>query len=96
MRLEAQLIGLAAGLVASLSRDPGNVHTDIALIIRQLSQLGPLTGGTRPVLAVLEAGQRTVPGTALEKALASMIIAVVGRRSSALPPPTIPAMFCRT
>lgn len=68
------LIGLAAGLVASLSRDPGNVHTDIALIIRQLSQLGPLTGGTRPVLAVLEAGQRTVPGTALEKALASMII----------------------
>src|SRR5215510_11467559 len=72
----ALLMGLPTGLVAVLNRSADNSFTDLAGIVEQLSHLGPLAGGVRPVLAVLAAGQRTVPGTSLEKEIASMIVAL--------------------
>ena len=82
------LTGLPTELVTMLSRSAESSFTDLVEIITQLSRLGPLVGGVRPVLAVLAAGQRTVPGTTLEKEIASTIISLERAygRDDAVPP----------
>src|SRR5688500_12578437 len=67
---------LPSAIVDNLDRDQGSKGTDWTNVVEQLSRLGRLKDGTRPVILVVEAARADVEGTELGVALEEAVAAL--------------------
>jgi len=70
----------------SLERSHTNRHTDLTLIVKQLTELGPLDDGSLPLCALLDAARKTVIGMELATRLQQLIDQVANPPSPGPPP----------